>query len=103
MNIQLRTDNNVQHDDSVVRHVEAMVEQHLGRYGEQLTRVEVHVSDTNAGKGGERDKHCVMEARLEGRPPVAASEDAGELALAITGAAKKLRRALGHSLGKLGH
>jgi len=103
MNIQINTDNNVQHDDSVVRHVEAMVEQHLGRYTPQLARVEVHLRDENAGKGGARDKHCLMEARLDGRPPVTASDDAGELAVAITGAAKKLQRALDSALGKLGH
>ena len=103
MKIQLNTDHTVQSDDSVARHVEAMVEQHLGRYAEQVTRIEVYLRDVNAGKGGERDKHCLMEARLEGRPPVAASEDAGELAVAITGAAKKLHRALDNSLGKLGH
>ena len=103
MNIQINTDNNVQHDDSVVRHVEAMVEQHLGRYAPQLTRVEVHLRDENAGKGGDRDKHCLMEARMEGRPPVTASDDAGELAVAITGAAKKLQRAIESAIGKLGH
>jgi ribosome-associated translation inhibitor RaiA len=103
MKIQLNTDHTVQSDDSVVRHVEEMVEQHLGRYGDQVTRVEVHLRDVNGGKGGERDKHCLMEARLEGRPPVAASEDAAAVATAITGAAKKLQRALDNSLGKLGH
>lgn len=101
MKIQLNTDHTVQSDASVVRHVEEMVEQHLGRFAGQVTRVEVHLRDVNAAKGGARDKHCLMEARLEGRPPVAASDDAETIAVAVNGAAKKLQRALGSSLGRL--
>ena len=101
MKILINTDHNLQSDESVVRHVEDTVETHLGRFAGQVTRVEVHLRDENADKGGARDKHCLMEARLEGRPPVAASDDSDALAVAINGAAKKLQRALDNSLGKL--
>lgn len=102
MKIQLNTDSNIQGDESVLRHVEEAVESSLGRFGSQVTRVEVHLRDVNGGKSGAHDKHCLMEARLEGRPPAAASEDAETVAAAITGAAKKLQRVLDSSLGKLG-
>ena len=102
MKILINTDHNLQTDASVVRHVEDTVENHLGRYADQVTRIEVHLRDENAAKGGAHDKHCTMEARLEGRPPLAASDDSETLAVAINGAAKKLQRALGNSLGKLG-
>lgn len=102
MKILINTDHNLQTDESVVRHVEDTVESHLGRYADQLTRIEVHLRDENAAKGGGHDKHCLMEARLEGRPPVTASDDSATLAVAINGAAKKLQRALDSSLGKLG-
>ena len=102
MKILINTDHNLQSDASVVRHVEDMVGHHLGRYAGQVTRIEVHLRDENAAKGGGNDKHCLMEARVDGRPPVTASDDAETLAVAITGAAKKLQRALGSSLGKLG-
>lgn len=102
MKILINTDHNLQTDASVVRHVEDTVENHLGRYADQVTRIEVHLRDENGAKGGAHDKHCTMEARLEGRPPLAVSDDSETLAVAINGAAKKLQRALGNSLGKLG-
>ena len=102
MKILINTDHNLQTDASVVRHVEDTVENHLGRYADQVTRIEVHLRDENAAKGGAHDKHCTREARLEGRPPLAASDDSETLAVAINGAARKLQRALGNSLGKLG-
>jgi hypothetical protein len=102
MKIQLNTDNNIQGDPSVVRHVEETVESSLSRFRDQVTRVEVHLRDTNAGKAGAHDKHCVMEARLEGRPPVTASADDETVRGAVIATAKKLQRVLDSSLGKLG-
>ena len=101
MHIQLNTDHNIQGDESVQRHLEQTLESNLGRFSKQITRIEVHLRDTNAGKQGDDDKHCLLEARLEGRPPVVASDDAATIATAITGAARKLQRALDTSLGKL--
>ena len=103
MKVLLNTDNHVQGDEALAQHVEEVVTDVLGRFGSQVMRVEVHLADTNAGKSGDNDKHCTMEARLEGRPPVAASADAETVRGAIGGAARKLQRALDSSLGKLGH
>ena len=102
MLIQLNTDNNIQRDESVQRHLEQTLESNMGRFAKQITRIEVHLSDVNAGKQGDDDKRCLLEARLEGRPPVVASDDAATVASAISGAARKLQRALDASLGKLG-
>lgn len=40
-----------------------------GRPG--ISRVEVHLSDEDGKKGGQNDKRCMMEARLDGRQPAA--------------------------------
>ena len=80
MHIEINTDNHVRFDESVERHVQQTLENTLSRFAPQLTRVEVHLHDTNADKGGARDKHCLLEAKLEGRPPLAASDDADTLA-----------------------
>lgn len=101
MLIQLNTDQHIQHDPSVVRHVEQTLESALGRFSSQITRIEVHLRDVNGGKAGDQDKTCLLEARLEGRPPVVASDDAATVATAVSGAARKLQRALDSSLGKL--
>lgn len=101
MHIEINTDNHLQTDESVVRHVHQTLEGALSRFSGQVTRVEVHLHDRNASKKGDNDKHCLLEARLEGRPPLAASDDAATLAAAISGAAKKLQRVLDTDLGRL--
>ena len=101
MKVILNTDNHIQGNDSLAEHVDGVVENALGRFSNQVMRVEVHLSDANGGKAGSGDKHCVMEARLEGRPPVAANNDAETVREAIVGAARKLQRALDSSLGRL--
>lgn len=101
MLIAINTDNHINHDESVERHVQQSLDAALARFGDQVTRVEVHLHDKNADKKGGNDKHCVLEAKLEGRPPVAASDEADTIAAAITGAAKKLQRRLEHDLGRL--
>ncbi len=101
MKVILNTDSNIQGDEALADHVDGVVESVLGRFASQLTRVEVHLSDVNAGKGGDQDKRCVMEARLEGRQPMIVDSDADTVRAAISGAAHKLKRALDSSLGRL--
>lgn len=100
MKIQLNTDNNVQGDASLVRHVEDTVEAALQRFSERLTRVEVHVSDMNADRAGGRDKRCLMEARLNNMQPITASDNADTVAEAVTSTAKKLQRAIETAISK---
>jgi len=101
MHIEINTDSNIRNDESVERHVRQTLDGALTRFAEQVTRIQVHLHDRNADKGGARDKHCLLEAKVEGRPPLAASDDADTLAAAISGAAKKLQRRLDHDLGRL--
>lgn len=101
MHIEINTDNHLQTDESVIRHVHQAIDNTLSRFSNQVTRIEVHLHDTNADKKGSTDKHCLMEAKIEGRPALAASENAETLAAAITGAAKKLQRVIDTDLGKL--
>ena len=85
----------------MARHAEAAVERTLGHLGEHITRVEVHLSDENGKKGGSHDKRCMMEARLEGRQPIAVTHEAQTIDQAIDGAADKLKSSLDHTLGRL--
>lgn len=101
MHIEINTDNHLQTDESVVRHVHQTLENLLARFSNQVTRIEVHLHDTNADKKGSGDKHCLMEAKIEGRPALAASENAETIAAAITGAAKKLQRVIDTDIGRL--
>ena len=104
MQIQINTDNHINGRERLASEAEAAVQSALENFAAQITRVEVHLSDENSHKGGEHDKRCAMEARLEGRRPVAVTHEADTITQAIRGAAGKLERSLESTLGKLrGH
>ncbi len=102
MHIQLNTDRQITVDDQLTKQVEGTAESALSRFGDQITRVEVHFSDVNSQKGGDEDKRCLLEARLAGLRPIAVSHQGATVQQAIDGAAKKLERALDSALGRLG-
>ncbi|MCC6428246.1 MAG: NAD-binding protein [Phycisphaerales bacterium] len=64
------------------------------RYGAKMTAVEVHFEDVNGHKHSGDDAHCVMEARVNGRAPIAVRARAADLYAAIDAAARKLDSAL---------
>ena len=97
MQIQLNTDARIQGQDSLAAWVEGELEERLARFRDQITRIEVHLSDVNGERVGGDEKRCLLEARLPGRPPVAVSHSAGKVADAVHGAADKMLRALGRS------
>jgi hypothetical protein len=73
----------------------------LDRFGEQLTRVEVHLTDQNGDKPGTDDQRCVMEARVAGLKTVAVTHSAGNVHDAYGGALTKLSRSLDTTLAKV--
>lgn len=102
MQIQVNTDNQIEGSEGLNRQVEEVVEGALARFGDRITRVEVHLSDQNSSqKTGDNDKRCVMEARLAGLQPIAASSDGSSLDQALDGAAAKLEQSLTRTLGRL--
>lgn len=101
MQIQVNTDNNIQGREEFTAHVRSAVEGALSRFSDRITRVEVHLSDQNSAKGGQDDKRCMMEARLEGRQPTAVTHDAATLTQAVDGAADRLARSIESALGRL--
>lgn len=101
MHIQINTDKNVDGSDAFADQMKAIVKSTLNRFGEHITRVEVHLSDENSDKAGINDKRCLMEARLEGRQPIAVTHQAANLDLAVQGAAGKLKNMIESSLGRL--
>jgi hypothetical protein len=101
MKIQINSDNQVVMNQELSKALESEVERAIGRFGEKLTRVEVHLSDENAAKGGTRDKRCVIETRPAGMQPVSASDNAATVEEAVTGAAHKMKRLLDSAFGKI--
>lgn len=101
MQVLLNTDSNLTGSDDLTARVEAEVAASMERFGERITRVEVHLGDENSGKAGAADKRCMMEARVAGRAPVAVSAQAPSYELALTAATDKLTKALDRQLGRL--
>lgn len=101
MKIQVNTDSNIEGGEALAAHVKGVVESALSRCSDRITRVEVHLSDQNGGKSGQDDKRCMMEARLEGRRPTAATHQAASMDEAVEGAAAKLKRSIENTLDRL--
>lgn len=101
MQIQLNTDKHVQGEESLADWAARELRQRLQRFTDQITRIEVHLSDVDGARVSGNDKRCVLEARLAGRAPVAVSHDAGKVADALHGATDKLARLLDTALGRV--
>jgi ribosome-associated translation inhibitor RaiA len=101
VHIQVNSDNSIEGREELATRVEAVVEEALSRFSNQITRVEVHLSDENSHKSGQNDKRCMMEARLENRRPTAVTHRAATLDQAINGAADKLQRSIESTLARL--
>lgn len=100
MQIQINTDNHIEGHETLSTWATGEVKGALERHADQITRVEVHLSDENGHKGGQHDKRCVIEARLQGRTPLAVTEHADNLHQAVTGAATKMNRLIESTLGR---
>jgi hypothetical protein len=101
MQILVNTDDNVEGNEELTRHVEAEIGAALSRFSDQLTRVEAHLSDESAGKSGGAGRRCVLEARPAGQQPVAVTHHAPTLGEACSGAAQKLKNLLESQFGRL--
>ena len=101
MQIQINTGHNIEGLEALSAHVSDVVKNALARLSDHITRVEVHLTDEDGDKSGPNDKRCVMEARLEGRLPVAVTHQAATLDQAVEGAAHKLARLIESTLGRL--
>ncbi len=100
MQIQVNTDDNIEGRDALTAQIEADIRDGLSRFAEQITRVEVHLSDENAGKGGNDDKRCLLEVRPTGQQPVAVTHQGATLQEANAGAVQKMLRKLQSNFGR---
>jgi ribosome-associated translation inhibitor RaiA len=101
MQIQTNTDRNITGSEGLAAQAQTIVEGALARFSDQITRVEIHLSDESGARGGVEDKRCLMEARLEGRQPIAVTHQAATVEQAMDGAADKLKRSIESTLGRL--
>jgi hypothetical protein len=101
MLIQVNTDNHIEGTAALSDWVRRDVEDSLGRFTPQLTRVEVYLSDSNGAKSGDNDKQCTLELRLAGLDPLAVTKNADTLETALDAALDAVTIMLDDRLEKL--
>lgn len=101
MNIQVNTDHNIEGSAELNNYIESSLSEHFDRFKGAITRIEVHLSDENAGKVSSNDKRCLLEARIANHQPIVVSHHADTIHQAIEAASDKLLRSLDTMVGKL--
>jgi ribosome-associated translation inhibitor RaiA len=101
MKVQIDHDDHVRSNASRAEEIEAMLRSSLGRFGDSITSVQVHLSDENGPRFGLEDKRCLMEARVARREPIVVSHRASSVRQAVGGAASKLERSIDQILKRM--
>ncbi len=101
MQIQVNSNHTVHTGESFERWASTELNESLSRFKDDITRIEVHMSDENGDKISADHKRCMMEARLANREPLAVNHLAPNQDEAFRGASDKLKRVLEHTLGKM--
>jgi ribosome-associated translation inhibitor RaiA len=101
MKIQFNTDKTISGDENQDDYFTSLIAEKLNRFQSHITRIEVHLSDENGKKEGYNDIQCILEARIEGRDPIAVSCDGDNAKNAVSGAIDKLKTSLETILGKM--
>lgn len=100
MNIQINTGHNIQGNEALISKFSEIIKGSLSRVSDHITTVEVHLKDEDGDKEGKNDKRCMIEAHIEGRKPIAVSDNADTLNQALDGAIDKLVRMVDGILGR---
>lgn len=101
MTIQINTDKTINGDEKMQDYFSSKIKQSLKWYQSHITRIEVHLKDENANKDGLNAVSCLLEARLEGRQPIVASNQADNIELALTGAITKIEIVIETIIGRI--
>ena len=101
MIIQINTDKTISGEKRIEDFFTSQIAEALQRFETHITRIEVHLKDENGKKDGYNDISCLIEARLEGRQPIAVTNQADAIDLALTGAIDKIKTTIESILGKI--
>jgi len=101
MQIQFNTDKNVTGSENLIASSTSLISEELSRFSDQITRLEIHLSDEDGNKDGFNDKRCMVEARLAGMNPIAVTDHANTHEQAVSGAIDKLKTSLESLTGRL--
>jgi hypothetical protein len=100
MTIQLNADKHLNIHELFAEKLDDLLNKELSRFSEHITRLEVHFSDENGDKKGQDDKRCMLEARLEGKQPIAVTAEAHTYEQSLKAATDKLKSSLDTIIGR---
>jgi ribosome-associated translation inhibitor RaiA len=100
MTIQFNTDKTISGVENNSAPFIAQISDELKRFSSHITRIEVHLSDENGNKDKPNDIRCLMEARLEGKQPIAVTNQADTMDQAVSGAIDKIKASLETIIGR---
>ena len=102
MIIEVNSDQSIDGGNDLNEYTRSVIEKAFNRFGDEITRVEVHLSDENGPKGSDNhgDKRCMIETRMRGVQPLAVTAHADNLHVAIANATDKSMRAMENTIGK---
>ncbi|MCK0147236.1 HPF/RaiA family ribosome-associated protein [Arenibacter sp. F26102] len=101
MIVKINTDKTLNGEERSADFFTSQINEALERFESHISRIEVHLKDENGKKDGFNDISCLLEARLEGRQPIAVTNQANTVDLAVTGAIDKVKSALETIVGKI--
>ncbi len=101
MKIQFNTGHHIEGSERLSDYFSTLIKEELNRFDDQITRIEVHISDQDSSKNGQDDKKCMLEARLKSLNPIVVSNQGNSHEEAIKGAVNKLKTSLNTVTGRL--
>ncbi len=101
MKIQFNTDKTISGDERQEDYFTTQISNALERFDPHVSRIEVHLKDENGQKDGFNDISCLLEARIEGKQPIAVSNQADSVKDAVSGAIDKMSSALNSIVGRM--
>lgn len=101
MKIQLNTDKNIEGKEMLETYMSEKISAGLKHFADKITRVEVHLSDQNADKGGSNDIQCKIEARMQSLQPVMVVSKDSNKEKALSSAINKMKASLDTITGKM--
>lgn len=101
MKIQFNTDKTISGSEKNQQYFTTLISEGLHRFESHITRIEAHISDENGQKKGSNDIQCLMEARMEGKQPIAVTSHADTAEAAVAGAINKLKASMETILGRM--
>ena len=101
MQIQVDTSKGIGNKEALARWADAELTEKLNRFRDDITRVEIYLSDEKGDKGGTNALHCSMQARLGHHQLITVNHHGATQDEAFRGALTKLLGSLETTLGRL--